>query len=162
MAKKSILKAKNVYISDDFPPEVQQRRKLILPIFFKALEICPNLNPKLRVDSLILGGKEYGIHNINSVPVNNLHPHSIFIPKDKGATAFFSKHSPLSNHYPCKLQDEGIQVSSSEQCYMYKKAMKFKDVQTAQQILKTQTPEEEFLTQINGREKTWQAKSLQG
>ena len=141
MANKDRFKAKNIHISDDLPLEIQQRRRVIMPIFFNALKVCPNLNPRLRVDTLILGGKEYGVHNISSVPVKQLHPHSVFTPEGDGVTAFFSKQSPLSNHYPCKFKENEIQFNSVEQCVMYKKAMKFKDITTAQQVLVTEAPE---------------------
>ena len=142
MDKKGTLKDEHINISDDYPKEVHQRRQLILPTFFKALDKCPNLNPKLRVDSLILGGREYTINNITSIPVPELHPQYVFSPTQNGVTAFFSKYSPLSNHFPAKFQSEGQVFYSSEQYLMYKKAKQFKDDESAQRILSTKSPVE--------------------
>ena len=50
-------------------------------------------------------------------------------------TAFYSKYSPLSNHFPADFIENGIHFKSAEQCFMYKKAKHFKDQQAAQQIL---------------------------
>ena len=57
--KRYLFKDKNITIVDDYPEEILARRRLIVPTYFKALEKCPQMKPKLQVDSVILGGKEY-------------------------------------------------------------------------------------------------------
>ena len=106
------------------------------------MKVCPQLNPKLRTDTFLLAGKEYGIHNISSIPVKELHPHHVFTREEKGVTAFFSYQSPLSNFYNCKIVENGKNFHSSEQLFMYKKALKFNDHSTAEQILLCKSPEE--------------------
>ena len=135
LTKKESLKQRGISISEDYPQEIQERRKLILPMFFKAKQLFPQLNPKLRIDSLVLAGKVYNVTNIKSIPVKQLQPEHIFTREQQGVTAFYSKHSPLSNHFPADFNENGIHFKSAEQCYMYKKAKHFKDQQAAQQIL---------------------------
>ena len=110
--------------------------------FFKALEVCSHLKPKLRDDSIILGGKEYTVDNILSTGVQELYPEHIFTPSHNGITAFFTKHSPLSNHFPVQFQCDGQLFHNSEQHFMYQKAMFFKDGESAHQILETKSPVE--------------------
>lgn len=48
----------------------------------------------------------------------------------------------LSNWYPCSLQMDGKTFISSEQAYMYEKAVYFGDGATAQKILRTDNPKD--------------------
>lgn len=48
----------------------------------------------------------------------------------------------LSNFYPCSIQYDLKEFKSSEQLFMYLKALFFKDLETAELILKTNTPKE--------------------
>ena len=86
----------------------------------------PNQNPKLLVDSLLLGGKKYTVDNVSALPYPELQPKQVFTPVANGITAFFSKESPLSNHFEVSVCFEGKQCMSSEQCYMYQKAVYFR------------------------------------
>ena len=55
-------------------------------------------------------------------------------------TAFFSRYSKLSNHYPCEFTCNGLSYSSVEQCLMHNKAKLFGDHQTATAIMKSCDP----------------------
>ena len=50
--------------------------------------------------------------------------------------------SEFSNFYKCNFTYLGIKFSSSEQAFMYEKALYFKDKEIAEQILKAKTPKE--------------------
>ena len=104
LQKKDRLRQMNITIQDDYPSEVQERRKMLLPIFFKALELYPTLNPKFRVDRIILGGKIYTVDNINSIQFPELLPEQVFSPVKDGVQAFFTKYSPLSNFIQPRLK----------------------------------------------------------
>ena len=141
--KERILKARDnmnrlhISVHDDFPVEVIQRRRVLLPIFYKSREAHRELNPKLVVDRLMLGGQVYDIDNIDGIQYPDLQPKNVFTPSKLGVQGFFSKHSPLSNHHRAEFQLDGKKFSSSEQCFMYKKAMYFHDQETAQKIMAT-------------------------
>lgn len=53
---------------------------------------------------------------------------------------FFSSGSFLSNFYPAEFTDGTHRFKTSEQYYMYRKAVTFNDTQTAQEILKASNP----------------------
>jgi ribA/ribD-fused uncharacterized protein len=55
-------------------------------------------------------------------------------------TFFWKNESPFSNFYKCQFRIENILFFSSEQYFMYKKAMAFMDAETAELILKTKLP----------------------
>ena len=142
MKSKPALAQIGITVQEDLPIEVVERRRLLLPIFFKAKEIYPQMNPRLQLDKLIFGGKIFTSDNIYTIPHKELHPESIFTPCQNGIQAFYTKYSPLSNHYPCEFQLGGKTFYSAEQCLMYKKAMLFQDQQMADKILKTHNPVE--------------------
>lgn len=50
--------------------------------------------------------------------------------------------SEFSNFHKCKFTYLGIEFKSSEQAFMYEKALYFKDKETADLILKVETPKE--------------------
>lgn len=60
--------------------------------------------------------------------------------EDKKYTFFWKSDSPFSNFYKCKFRVDNIDFFSSEQYFMYKKAMAFMDAETAELILKTKLP----------------------
>lgn len=49
---------------------------------------------------------------------------------------------PFSNFAPCHINAEGHHFESSEQYFMYRKAVFFKDFETAELILKAESPKE--------------------
>lgn len=49
----------------------------------------------------------------------------------------------FSNWHPCKFEYFGVQFTSSEQAFMYEKALFFNDSETAELILKTDNPREQ-------------------
>ena len=139
-ATRAEMRKKGISVSEDFPDEVQQQRKLIVPTYFKAMQVCPELKPKLRGDSLILNGEVYRRRNIDKVPLEELLPRNVFTRTRQGMTAYFSEFSPLSNHYPSQFTQDGTVFHSVEQFFMYKKAAEFNDLVTADKILSTKCP----------------------
>ena len=53
---------------------------------------------------------------------------------------FFHRSSYLSNFYKCDFIIDGIKFTSTEQYFHYKKAIIFKDEESAKQILSTNNP----------------------
>lgn len=53
---------------------------------------------------------------------------------------FYSTKYPLSNFYPCQFDLDGHTFHSSEQYFMYRKAVQFNDVKSRQEILKERDP----------------------
>lgn len=70
----------------------------------------------------------------------------------------------LSNFYPCSFVMDNITFTSSEQAFMYKKAITFKDNEVAEKILKSTTPKEaKRLGRLvnNYDDQIWNAKRMQ-
>ena len=66
---------------------------------------------------------------------------------DRDGFIVYDKHvafwgSEFSNFHKCKFTYMGVEFSSSEQAFMYEKALYFKDNEIADLILKAKTPKE--------------------
>ena len=141
MKKKEMLREMHISIQDDRPREIMERRKLLLPIFFKALELYPNFNPKFHGDKMSMGGKLYTTENIHTIQFPELQPERVFSPIRNGIQAYYTKYSPLSNFHPAKFETEGKSFATAEHYFVYKKALHFQDSESASLILKTSDPE---------------------
>ncbi len=112
-AKKN-LKGSNIFVNKDFPREMQDRCRILRPIMVKA-KIAKKAF--LNVDSLIIDGRAYSIHNLNTLPID-LHPGEVATPTvGENIRAFFGTQSPLSNFHPSKFQVDGIAYDWNEQFY---------------------------------------------
>lgn len=140
MAKKDKFKTLSISIVEDYPEEIVKRRKMMLPIFFQALSKYPSAHPKMLRDSMLFKGKEYTIETIDEIAYEDLTPSNVYTKCQKGVTAFFTKSSPLSNHYPCEFRVDGNIFQSAEQYFMFSKAKYFKDHSTAEEILADPNP----------------------
>jgi len=133
MAKKHNL-PRDLRITEDFPPEIDACRRILMPIYIAARKHeNPTVDAKLRVDKLYINKQMFTIDNLHQLP-HFLKPEAIFTKKVEGKIFFYTKHSPLSNHHPSPFQSRGRQYTCVEQFYMEAKAMEFGDTETAQAI----------------------------
>ena len=144
--KKSDLKSQQrVNIIEDFPEEIASRRRQLYPIVEAAYSYRDPQNPNFRykarivVDRLIVNGSVYGVNTLDRLP-EALKPGNISTPANQETVVFYSKASPLSNHYSSKFVHEGITFNCVEQYLMYKKAKLFKDNTTADKVMQASDP----------------------
>ena len=80
------------------------------------------------------------MNNIQAIQYPDVLAENVFTPAKSGIQAFYSKYSPLSNHYPARFEAEGKVFTTSEQYFTYKNALHFEDTEVAQRILETTDP----------------------
>jgi len=135
--------ANNVYISEDYPVEIEQRRKDLYPIASAANRI-PEFRRKVRVsaDKLVVNSKTYTVTSLHTLPAL-LQPMKL---SERSSDTLLvvggvtSKHHPLSNFYRRAFTLDGITFSHSEQAYQYLKAILFGDMAAARLILDASDP----------------------
>ena len=143
--KEDIRMQSHIKIIEDLPKEMAARKRVLLPVMFAARNEKEELTgvPKNRVslnrDKLILNGEVITVDSLDKLP-KHLHPESIYTPSKGNMVAFFTVHSPLSNHYPSPFELDGMTFNCNEQYVMYKKAIKFGDNATAQKIMEEKSP----------------------
>ena len=123
---------------EDFPNEVQNERKLLIPILKVAKTMNSVKSAYLKVDKLFINEKGYTTKTLKDLPAEfNLQ--KMFTKNENGVTLFCSKYSPLSNLYSeSPIVIEGVSYCSTEQYIQLMKATKFNDHTTAAKI-KTET-----------------------
>lgn len=160
-SQKKMLKGTKLWLSEDFPIEINQRRQLLDPIRKKA--VSEGKLATLSVDRLIIDGRAYTVDMLDSLPTS-LTPAEVFTKRSGEYTCFFSKHSPLSNFYGCQFKEDGLVFSSNEQYYQYQKALHCNDITIAQTIMKTDDPAQ--CKKLGNKvsitdQKVWEDESLQ-
>jgi ribA/ribD-fused uncharacterized protein len=114
------LKGTNIYINEDFPKEIQDRRYILRPILKKA--IANGKEAFLNVDVLVIDGKRYTTKDIHKLP-EGLDPAKLATPQiGDDIVAFFGSQSPLSNFYITEFSMNGIIYDCQERHYVRGKA----------------------------------------
>jgi ribA/ribD-fused uncharacterized protein len=124
------LQKSKIFLNEDFPKEIVERRKTLLP-FMKAANKEVKKSAFLNYDKLHLVSHDKvtkkEIHNI--VTVNSLHklppnldPKFISTRSNDDSFAFFGKHCPLSNFHAVPVMYRHMHFHCSEQVYQFRKA----------------------------------------
>ena len=110
------------HVKEDFPPEIEEARAQLLHIAraamnYKDPHTNQTLHVKLVVDKLYVNNTKYTVDNLHTLP-ETLKPARLYTKMNDERVAFYSKHSPLSNHYPSSFIHKGETFNSAEQFIM--------------------------------------------
>ena len=130
--KRFSLKGTDIYINEDFPPEIEKHRSRLYPIYKTAKG--KNMKPKLYKDKLIINRATYTVDSLHALPLE-LRPETLATCNLDTAVLFYGQDSYLSNFYPSKFMLDGKIFDGSEQYYQYKKALHAGNQDLAEQIL---------------------------
>jgi hypothetical protein len=133
-----------IRVFEDFPEEVEEERRILVPIAEAALRYRDPLTHKhlkvqLNINKLYINHQMYTCSTLHQLP-EDLKPASIFTPFHQDKVAFFSKNSPLSNHFPAPFTFEGDDYVGAEQFIMAQKAKLCNDREVLQQIMAEPNP----------------------
>ena len=146
--KTKILKGKKhlpdgIYVQEDFPVEIVERRKVLRPILKAALQHDDYKdNAYLSVDKLIINKKIYTyapVNNLDSLP-DDLNPRSLCEQSDDDTHVFFGIGSPMSNFHKCDFVVDNLKYCCSEQYIQSEKAALFNDDVAQMKIMSTDSP----------------------
>ena len=146
-AKRSELQGSRVWMKEDFPSEIETRRKQLEPFFRAARLGDPNYPDRrvythMRADRLVVNNTSFSVADIASLPTYIksavLNPPSL--RKSDDTTIFFTRESPLSNFHPSSFEAEGKLFCSVEQYICYQKALLFDTKEVAEQMLAINDP----------------------
>ena len=118
MKSSHLLNAKQIYFSDDYPQEIQERRLKLKPVLKLAKKV--DTNAKLVYDKIVFQKKLYSVDNIQSIPLDL---QGIGTKVTDTHVFFKGRYAPLSNLYNCQLHVDGHSFHSSEQLFQFKKAV---------------------------------------
>lgn len=134
---------RDVFVREDLPPVIGNRRRILRPIFIKAKKMDAYKGKcRLMYDKLIISGKAFTVE-----PLNNLHelpfelnPRNSAEKQNEEAIVFFTQGSPLSNFHHAPFMKDNIGYSCSEQYIQAKKAELFNDDLAHSKIMLTTDP----------------------
>ena len=142
--RKENLKGSGTWLQEDFPKEINERRKKLLPIMFAVRAQGHRAN--LTVDKLHISfnsgeSQTYDVSNLHSLP-DKLDPKLVGTVDKNNFLAFFGQYCPLSNFYEAPFLADGFKYRHVEQFLFCKKAEFAKDDSSKQKILAASTPAE--------------------
>lgn len=138
------LKGSNMYLNEDFPWDIQQRRNVLIPIMRAA--ISKNYKAYILVDKLHLdleNGKHLVIDHktLDKLP-RDLDPNYITTSSDDNTMVFFNSLCPLSNFHESPFVFEGVKYDTVERYYQLSKANSAGNETLANRIVNAKTPAE--------------------
>ena len=170
--KTKILKGKKhlpdgIFVQEDFPVEIVERRKILRPILKAALQNDDYKdNAYLSVDKLIINKKIYTyapVNNLDSLP-DELNPRSLCERSDDDTHVFFGIGSPMSNFHKSDFVVDNTKYCCSEQYIQSEKAALFNDDVAQMKIMSTDSPYhmKQIGSKINNFNRTrWEKKARQ-
>ena len=94
--KRNSLKKSQYFITENFPPEIEDRRKKLYPVLKAAKK--QNKKAKIVYDKLIIESKEYSVMSLHTLP-QQLVSAAQGTETKNNVTCFFTSASPLSNFH---------------------------------------------------------------
>lgn len=127
-----------LWLAEDFPEEIRNRRQVLMPIFKCALK-TEGVKVSMSSDKLYLNNTMFTINNLHMLPDKfKLQNTSLVTSDDK--VFFYTRSAPLSNHFPASFQIGGIWFNCSEQYYLTSEAETVGDKQIAEKIMLESNP----------------------
>ena len=137
--KRFTLKETPYLIKEDFPREIQNRRKLMLPLYNEAKR--RDRTTKIVGERVTYRGRSYSYPQASQL-ASELKFFESGQSKRNGRVAFFGCSALYSNFYPATFQDGATTYTCSEQLYQQQLCLHFADAQAARAVLLQTDPVE--------------------
>ena len=137
--KRLELKGTSFIIKEDFPQEIQNRRKVMLPLFKEAK--LRDKSSKLTGERVTYKGRTYSYSHANEL-AGELKFFNSGQTIRHGKIAFYGRSAPYSNFYPAPFKEGATSYSCSEQMYQQQLCLHFADAQAARAVLLQTDPVE--------------------
>lgn len=111
-----------IRLQEDIPKKLRDDLRVLHRIA-KVAKQKPEVYDEVRIKdfSLVINSSRYGITDIRKLPPE-LHPEAVYTPRNKESVVFFTKQSPLYNHYCSSFTIEDQEFLCVEQYLAYAKA----------------------------------------
>ena len=135
------LKDENIWVKEDYPAKIEDRRKVLHPFLRAAYQGDP-ANPHAKVsaymqlDKLILNNQTFTHDTIHKLPeyVKNPSQSTQSSRQNDDIMIFFTKESPLSNFHDSRFELDDRTFANAEQYLTFKKMLLFDNATTANKI----------------------------
>ena len=134
-SEKAQLKGTSYFVGEDFPYEVEQNRRLLLPVFLHARKLEAWKNKVFsKGDKLIVNDTIYTVETIDKLPAD-LNPDERTTRENDEVFVFHGAASSFSNSYPCTFKENGVIFNNVEQYVNYHKVVAANDDVTTTRII---------------------------
>ena len=142
-SKRRSLQGGTIWLNEDFPVEIDRRRKMLWPFVLGARQGDPDhpdvrITANLHMDKIIINKQAYTVNDIDKLP--EFAKRKVHHKKTKDVTIFFSRESPFSNFYRSIFEIEEQRYTSVEQYLSYNKAIIFDEPDLATELLHIDEP----------------------
>ena len=122
-SKRKELGTTDYWMAEDFPSEIQDRRRILKPILKHAIQLQGSTDGiYLSGDRLTIANKTYTVDSLNTLPPQLAPEKSATRRVGDKLTAFFHENSPLSNFHRSTFIQDGIEYRHVEQYFTAQKA----------------------------------------
>lgn len=131
-----------VRIQEDLPKKLREDVRILHRIA-KIAKLRPDTYGEVRVKDyrLNINGTLYRPMDLGKLP-SELHPEAVYTPRNSESVIFFTKQSPLSNHFCSDFYLEGQKFSCVEQYLAFAKARLAKNKPMEKRALEQHDPSE--------------------
>ena len=137
--KKSALRGSQYLIKEDFPREIQNRRKLMLPLYIEGKK--KDRATRIVGEKVTYKGRTYNYSQANQLSCDLKFFESGQSRRNR-KIAFYGCSAPYSNFYPASFKEGATTYSCSEQMYQQQLCLHFADAQAARAVLLQTDPAE--------------------
>ncbi len=137
------LKGTSIWLNEDYPIEIDNRRKKLWP-FLRAARVGNATDPNKRVvaylvyDKLVINNKSYSLRTLDTLP--EFVKANMYERRLDNLVLFYTKRSVFSNFYPATFVVAGKSYNCAEQFVSCGKALLFDQPELAEDILQTTDP----------------------
>ena len=130
---------KGIYADKEYTAETDRRRRILRPIL-KAAKNLPEYKKKSKLegDTLVIKSQRYTIKDLHKLPTK-LSGFNVTSTSNDDSLAFFGELNAFSNFHPCTFVTGGTTYNCSEQYIQHRKALYFRDNDSANRILNAST-----------------------
>lgn len=129
-----------VWVQQDLPKRLREDYRVLQRVAKVAGTFPEEYNDiKIKDYKISINGTRYGRDDLHLLPTE-LSPEMVYSPRSEEAVAFFTKHSPFSNHFHSPFYLEGIQFVCIEQYLAVQRAHLADDKDLARQAMGTSDP----------------------
>lgn len=126
-----------VVIREHYSRDVEENIRKLLPI--RRAAIFQKMKVRMIEDKLFLNNQMFTVNNLHQLP-NSLKPDKICVRQEGDHLFFFSEECPCSNWKAAEFEVDGMKFVNAEQFIMRGKALEFKDLETADKVMKATSP----------------------
>lgn len=129
-----------VWIQEDLPRKLREDNRVFLRIL-KTAKSMPNVSYHIKIQDfqIVFNGNRYDMNNLHLLS-REISTKMAYTPYSDDVVVFFTKYSPLSNHFPCTFVIDTVTFNCVEQYLAVQRAFLAKNKPLTRRVMGTNNP----------------------